>query len=165
MKNNSNDRKTQTGKRSMFFLWRVLFTTRTLVTWFFKRINEVKITTKVSCHSLCDRIVLRVFSCAGIVHNIDVWNIFRLEWCVCGLYAFRTSKDQISIGNCRFKCKSCQRLNRVVELECFCSAKTDCVVAKNNEAVEGQKDWLNPPLAYYSIQGLTPFVWIAGFFS
>ena len=28
-------------------------------------------TTKVSCHSLCDGIVLPVFSCADI-HNIDV---------------------------------------------------------------------------------------------
>ena len=29
MNNNSNDHKTQSGKRSMYFLWRVLFTTRT----------------------------------------------------------------------------------------------------------------------------------------
>ncbi len=27
---------------------------------------------------------------------------------------------------------------RAVELECFCVAEIDCVVAKNNEAVEGQ---------------------------
>ena len=56
------------------------------------------------------------------------------------LDAFR-SKDQISIGNCRCKCGSCQRLNRVVELECICFTEVDCVVAKNNEAAEGQKDW------------------------
>ena len=68
------------------------------------------------------------------------WNVFVR------LYAFR-SKDQISIGNCRCKYGSCQRLNRVVELECFCFAEIVCVVAKNNEAVEGQKDWLNPTFA------------------
>ena len=51
-----------------------------------------------------------------------------------------------------------QRLNRVVELECFCFAEIDCVVAKNNEAVEGQKDYPNPPFAQHSSQGLTPFV-------
>ena len=51
-----------------------------------------------------------------------------------GLYAIR-SKDQISIGNCRWKCGSCPRLNRVVEFECVCCAEIDCVVAKNNEAV------------------------------
>ena len=62
------------------------------------------------------------------------------------LYAFR-SKDQIFIGNGRCKCGSCQKLNRVVELECFCFAEIDCVVAKNNEAAEGQKDWQNSPFA------------------
>ena len=61
------------------------------------------------------------------------WNVFVR------LYAFR-SKDQISIGNCRCKCGSSQRLNRIVELDCFCFATIDCVVAKNTEAVEGQKD-------------------------
>ena len=74
------------------------------------------------------------------------------------LYAFR-SKDQISIGNCRSRYGSCQRLNRVVELECFCFAEIVCVVVKNNEAVEGQKDsWPNPPFTQHSSQGLTPFV-------
>ena len=59
------------------------------------------------------------------------WNVFVR------LYAFR-SKDQISIGNCGCKYGSCQRLNRVVELECFCFAEIDCVVAKNNEVVEAE---------------------------
>ena len=59
------------------------------------------------------------------------WNVFVR------LYAFR-SNDHISIGNCRCKSGSCQRLNRAVELKCFCVAEIDCVVAKNNEAVEGQ---------------------------
>ena len=46
------------------------------------------------------------------------------------------SKGKISIGNCRCECGSCQRLNRVVE--CVCCAEIDCVVAKNNEAVEAE---------------------------
>ena len=54
MKNNLNDFKTQIGKRSICFLWRDLFTTRNFVTWFFKRINEVKMTTKFSYHIHCD---------------------------------------------------------------------------------------------------------------
>ena len=32
MKNNSNDRKTQSGKRSMYFLWQVLFIIHAFVT-------------------------------------------------------------------------------------------------------------------------------------
>ena len=86
MKNNSNDCKTQTGKRSIYFLWQVPFTSRNFVTWFLKRINELNMTTKVSCHSLCDGIVLPVFSC-GDIHSINVWNISRLE-CVCVLIWF-----------------------------------------------------------------------------
>ena len=77
--------------------------------------------------------------------------------CLC-VYTHLGQKDQMSIGHCRCKCGSCQRLNRVVELECFCFAEIDCVVAKNNEAVEGQKDYPNPPFAQHSSQGLTPFV-------
>ena len=46
------------------------------------------------------------------------------------------SIDQISIRNCSWKCGICQRLNQVVELECVCFAEIDCVMAKNNEAVE-----------------------------
>ena len=41
--------------------------------------NASYITTKFCCHSLCDRIVLRVFSCADIVQNIDESNISQLE--------------------------------------------------------------------------------------
>ena len=88
-KNNSNDYKTQTGKRAIYFLWRVPFTSRNFVTWFLKRINEVNMTTKVSCHSLCDEIVLPVFSCADI-HSIDVWNISHLER-VCVFIWFRSN--------------------------------------------------------------------------
>ena len=90
-------------------------------------------TTKFSCDSLCVGIVSRVFSCADI--TISMYEIFlRLNVFVCS-YASR-SKDKISIGNCRCKCGSCQRLNRVVE--CVCCAEIDCVVAKNNEAVEAE---------------------------
>ena len=46
------------------------------------------------------------------------------------------SKGKISIGNSRCECGSCQRLNRVVE--CVCCAEIDCVLAKNNEAVEAE---------------------------
>ena len=88
--------------------------------------------TKFSCHSLCDGIVLHVFSCADN-HDTDVRNISPLE-CVC-VHMYR-SKDKISIGNCRCKCESCPRLNRVVE--CVCCTEIDCVVAKNNEAVEAE---------------------------
>ena len=61
--------------------------------------------TKFSCHSLCDGIVLHVFSCADN-HDTDVRNISRLE-CVC-VHMYR-SKDKISIGYCRCKCGSCPR--------------------------------------------------------
>lgn len=56
------------------------------------------------------------------------WNVFVLS------YAWPWAK--MSIGNCRCKCGSCQRLNRVVE--CICCAEIDCVVAKNNDAVEAE---------------------------
>ena len=39
--------------------------------------------TKFSCHSICDGILLRVFSCTDI-HDMDVRNISLLE-CVCVL--------------------------------------------------------------------------------
>ena len=54
MKNDLNDGKTQIGKRSIYFLWRDLFTTHSFVTLFFKRINEVTMTTTFSCHIRCD---------------------------------------------------------------------------------------------------------------
>ena len=122
--------------RSIFFLWRLLFTDRNFVIWFLKRINEVKTTTKCSCHSLCNWIVLRAFSCADI-HNIDVWNtgISRPE-CVCVFmmtWIGQKMKSRFEIVRC--KCGSCQRLNQIVELEWVCCAEIDCVVAKNNEAV------------------------------
>lgn len=63
MKKNSNDFtscKTQTGKRSIYFLWQVLFTTRNL-DQFFKRINEFKMTTKFSRLDLGDGIVMCIF--------------------------------------------------------------------------------------------------------
>ena len=60
------------------------------------------------------------------------WNVFVL------LYTFR-SKDQISIGNGRCKYGSCQRLNRVVELECFCFAEIDCVVSKTMKLLRGRR--------------------------
>lgn len=60
-----------------------------------------------------------------------------LKLCVCVfIYIRLRSWGKISIGNCRCECGSCQRLNRVVE--CVCCAEIDCVVAKNNEAVEAE---------------------------
>ena len=53
------------------------------------------------------------------------WNVFVR------LYAFR-SKDHISMEIVGVRVDV-----RAVELECFCVAEIDCVVAKNNEAVEG----------------------------
>ena len=70
--------------------------------------------------------------------------IFLIRNVFVGLYAIR-SNDQISIGNCRWKCGNCPRLNRVVELECVCCAEIDCVVAKNSEAV-GAKGLTKPPI-------------------
>ena len=77
--------------------------------------------------------------------------------CLC-VYTHLGQKIKPRLKNVGVKYGSCQRLNRVVELECFCFAEIDCVVAKNNEAVEGQKDYPNPPFAQHSSQGLTPFV-------
>ena len=62
-----------------------------------------------------------------------VWNVFV---CSYGFIQMHRSKGKISIGNSRCECGSCQRLNRVVE--CVCCAEIDCVVAKNNEAVEAE---------------------------
>ena len=42
----------------------------------------------------------------------------------------------ISIENFRCLCGFCQRQNRV--LECVCCSEIDCVVAKNDEAVEAE---------------------------
>ena len=98
--------------------------------------NEIKTKTKFSCHSLCDRVVLCVFLCADI-STISMCEIFLRCNVFVPLYAFR-SKDQISIGNCRCKCGSCQGLNQTVELECICFAEIDCVVATNNKAVEAE---------------------------
>ena len=40
------------------------------------------------------------------------------------------------LHNCRCNCGNCQRLNLVQE--CVCCSEIDCVVAKNNEAVEAE---------------------------
>lgn len=41
-----------------------------------------------------------------------------------------------ALHNSRCQCGNCQRLNRVQE--CVCCSEIDCVVAKNNEAVEAE---------------------------
>ena len=59
------------------------------------------------------------------------WNVF-----LCYMVSFKCIGQKVKsrIGNSRCECGSSQRLNRVVE--CVCCAEIDCVVAKNNEAVE-----------------------------
>lgn len=87
-----------------------------------------------------------VYFCVQTSSTVSKCEIF-LRWNVfVRLCAFR-SKDQLSIGNCRCKCGSCQRLNRVVELECVCFAEIDCVVAKNNQVVEAE-GLAEPPIIF-----------------
>ena len=158
MKNNSNDRKTQ----CVYFLWQVLFTTRTFVTWFLKQINEVKI-TKFSRQSLWWNCFTSIFVWR---HRSQYWRVkyIFLGWNVfVPLYTCR-SKDQISIEHSRCMCGSFQ-----TKSSCRARLRLLCW----NWLCRSQKQWscwaeglakLNLPFALHSFQGLTPFVWIAGFF-
>ena len=82
---------------------------------------------KFSCHICCDVNCLCIF----VGRYLQYWCVKYLSagmgWCI-HMHKLK-SWMEISVV-----CGSCQRLNQVVD--CIYCAQIDCVVAKNNEAVE-----------------------------